>query len=271
MRRVFWLVLLMGCGNADTLSRESVAIDGVLKDARAHGAYDCAPQELARGEANVEFARYELEHGNLLRATKHMAVARAEADRAAQLSDSEQCNRVIIPDDRDGDRLADGNDTCPDEAEDRDGFQDDDGCPERDNDGDAIDDAKDKCPMEAGDAKHDGCPANDRDDDGISDAVDQCPDIPEDIDHVSDHDGCPEQERGDRDTDGITDTLDRCPAEAEDRDGYQDSDGCPDPDNDGDTVLDIADKCPMDAGPPANDGCPNGSKPMTRPKKKGTR
>ncbi len=44
--------------------------------------------------------------------------------------------------------------------------------------------------------------------------------------------------------------------EPEDKDGFEDADGCPDPDNDKDGVLDAADKCPNDPGPPDNDGCP---------------
>ena len=47
-------------------------------------------------------------------------------------------------------------------AEDRDGFQDQDGCPEEDNDGDGVVDASDKCPNEAekinGVDDDDGCP-----------------------------------------------------------------------------------------------------------------
>ena len=42
----------------------------------------------------------------------------------------------------------------------------------------------------------------------------------------------------------------------EDKDGFEDADGCPDPDNDKDGVLDAADKCPNEPGPPDNDGCP---------------
>lgn len=47
-------------------------------------------------------------------------------------------------------------DACPHEAEDADGFEDEDGCPEADNDGDGILDAQDKCPDEAFPRK-DGC------------------------------------------------------------------------------------------------------------------
>jgi outer membrane protein OmpA-like peptidoglycan-associated protein len=62
--------------------------------------------------------------------------------------------------DRDGDAITDREDRCPDEAEDLDGFQDSDGCPEPDNDRDGVRDDDDECPDDAeergGDG--DGCP-----------------------------------------------------------------------------------------------------------------
>ncbi|HMG21560.1 MAG TPA: transporter, partial [Kofleriaceae bacterium] len=48
--------------------------------------------------------------------------------------------------DSDGDGIPNGRDRCPLVPEDKDGFQDDDGCPDDDNDGDGIADAVDKCP-----------------------------------------------------------------------------------------------------------------------------
>lgn len=63
-------------------------------------------------------------------------------------------------DDHDG--IADLDDLCPNAAEDRDGFQDDDGCPDPDNDQDRVQDADDKCPNEPetynGVEDEDGCP-----------------------------------------------------------------------------------------------------------------
>ena len=53
--------------------------------------------------------------------------------------------------DRDHDGVYDVDDKCPDQPEDRDGFQDQDGCPDPDNDNDGIPDAQDKCPNEAED------------------------------------------------------------------------------------------------------------------------
>jgi len=64
--------------------------------------------------------------------------------------------------DRDGDGMTDDDDRCPDEAEDLDGFEDGDGCPDPDNDGDGIADVRDACPTDAetvnGFADDDGCP-----------------------------------------------------------------------------------------------------------------
>ncbi len=64
--------------------------------------------------------------------------------------------------DRDGDGFADTVDRCPDEPEDKDGFQDEDGCPEPDNDADGVVDAKDACPNDPetknGLDDADGCP-----------------------------------------------------------------------------------------------------------------
>jgi outer membrane protein OmpA-like peptidoglycan-associated protein len=64
--------------------------------------------------------------------------------------------------DRDGDGIPDDVDKCPDDPEDKDGFEDSDGCPDPDNDGDGIPDTKDACPNEPetvnGVKDEDGCP-----------------------------------------------------------------------------------------------------------------
>jgi OmpA-OmpF porin, OOP family len=167
-------------------------------------------------------------------------------------------------DDNDGDRRPDAVDQCPNAAEDLDGFDDADGCPELDNDKDGILDLADKCPGDPEDGKEpnpkDGCPANKRDSDGdgITDDVDQCPAAEEDVDGFEDGDGCPEP---DNDGDGILDAADKCPLCPEDKDGFQDDDGCPDPDNDKDGIPDGADKCPLEPetinGVADADGCPD--------------
>ena len=64
--------------------------------------------------------------------------------------------------DRDGDGIPDNIDKCPNEPEDKDGVQDEDGCPDPDNDGDGIPDVRDKCPNEPETFNNyqdeDGCP-----------------------------------------------------------------------------------------------------------------
>jgi hypothetical protein len=164
--------------------------------------------------------------------------------------------------DSDGDGVPDSIDKCPNEPEDRDGFQDADGCPDPDNDGDGIPDRDDKCPNEPEDfdgfQDADGCPDLDDDGDGIPDTIDKCRNEPEDFDGFQDADGCPDL---DNDGDGIPDARDKCPNEPEDKDGFQDADGCPDPDNDGDGIPDAVDQCPNDPedfdGFQDADGCPD--------------
>jgi outer membrane protein OmpA-like peptidoglycan-associated protein len=80
--------------------------------------------------------------------------------------------------DKDGDGTNDDKDKCPDEPEDKDGFQDDDGCPDLDNDNDGMPDGQDKCAGQAGPAENGGCPDTDKDNDGIADRVDACPEEP---------------------------------------------------------------------------------------------
>ncbi len=98
--------------------------------------------------------------------------------------------------DRDRDGIADPDDSCPDDPEDFDAFEDADGCPDEDND-----------------------------QDGIADTDDQCPMRPEDMDQFEDDDGCPD---ADNDLDGFPDVRDACPNDAEVVNGVDDEDGCPD-------------------------------------------
>jgi OOP family OmpA-OmpF porin len=166
--------------------------------------------------------------------------------------------------DRDHDGIPDDFDECPDLAEDRDGIQDEDGCPEDDADGDGILDGQDACPLVPGvwwnDPRKNGCPAPDTDGDGIPDPVDACPAVPGVHSDDPKKNGCP-AEKQDRDHDGIPDDADKCPDEPEDIDGVEDFDGCPDLDDDGDGIPDAVDACPKEKGDPSTDptrnGCPS--------------
>jgi hypothetical protein len=165
--------------------------------------------------------------------------------------------------DNDEDGIEGSADQCPTEPEDKDGYEDTDGCPDNDNDLDTIPDKQDKCPSQAEDQDGfedgDGCPEADNDKDGIPDTGDRCPTQPETKNGFKDDDGCPDE--ADTDNDGVPDARDKCVNEPEDTDGYEDTDGCPDPDNDGDGILDSDDEC-VDEAETKNkfedeDGCPD--------------
>jgi outer membrane protein OmpA-like peptidoglycan-associated protein len=93
--------------------------------------------------------------------------------------------------DADHDGIVDSADRCAHEPEDRDQFEDDDGCPDPDNDRDAVADTADRCPLQAEDRDdyedQDGCPDADNDQDGLADASDACPNEP----GVVEAKGCP--------------------------------------------------------------------------------
>ncbi|HVI93592.1 MAG TPA: thrombospondin type 3 repeat-containing protein [Anaeromyxobacter sp.] len=144
--------------------------------------------------------------------------------------------------DSDGDGIPDDIDRCPFDPEDKDGFQDEDGCPDPDNDGDGIVDKADACPNEPGPPENHGCPIKDTDGDGVPDDKDLCPTVA----GLKIFAGCP-----DTDGDGIPDNEDKCPTQP----GPKENGGCPDQDRDGDGIVDRLDKCPDQFGPPP-DGCP---------------
>ena len=184
----------LGCAaTGESLRLDAATIERRLNEVRRAGGYSCAPTSLAQAEAHLEFLRVELARGDAARAAEHRMKSRRAMTRA--LKNSRDC--VLY--DRDGDRIPDERDECPDEAEDRDAIEDDDGCPE----------------------------TEDTDGDGVLDEEDSCPRAAEDEDGFQDGDGCPDF---DNDRDGLHDTLDGCPFEAETINGFQDEDGCPDGD-----------------------------------------
>lgn len=73
-----------------------------------------------------------------------------------------QADEVEPPEDADGDGIVGEADYCPDAAEDRDNFEDGNGCPDPDNDMDKFADGADDCPNEPetynGKDDDDGCP-----------------------------------------------------------------------------------------------------------------
>lgn len=163
--------------------------------------------------------------------------------------------------DKDSDGVPDADDNCPTIA----GAAEAQGCPgeARDSDGDTIPDGADKCPKQAEDPDGfqdaDGCPELDNDNDGVADDQDRCADKPETKNGFKDDDGCPDEP--DKDSDGVPDKADKCVDQPEDTDGFDDTDGCPDPDNDNDGVPDQQDECgdqpETKNGFQDEDGCPD--------------
>ncbi len=229
------VLALGGCSRAATLQGRIVGLRDVVDQAERNGAYRCAPRELAEAQANIDFAETEMAQGNLDRAEHHFALAEPNGRAAFRLSPADRCaprevaiERPVLPPapgDADGDGILDPDDSCPNDPEDFDAYEDEEGCPED----------------------------QDTDGDGLADSVDACPVEREDADGYQDGDGCPEP---DNDLDTIVDAADRCPLEPEDRDGFQDADGCPDLDNDGDNIPDTSDRCPNEPGPADEQGCP---------------
>lgn len=241
MRRTPPLIAFLALGllavAASVACTETARLKGRIESARnrveqveRNGAYTCAPKDLAIAKANINFAQLEISQGMSSRAHEHYAVAKKHLEIAEANSPPEKCAGlavVVAPGciDNDADGLCVEIDRCPDQAEDVDGVEDTDGCPED----------------------------QDTDGDGIMDSVDQCVLDPEDKDQYFDDDGCPDP---DNDGDSILDADDKCIDEPEDPDGYEDQDGCPDKDNDSDEVMDVDDDCPNEKGDPAEKGCP---------------
>ncbi|MSP63452.1 MAG: OmpA family protein [Myxococcales bacterium] len=202
-----------GCGIE--LRERARGVRAVIADARANGAYICAPKELAMAESHSDFLDEELSYGDYLAAKHELEVADENARRALELSPRDRCGparKVAIIEvlDRDKDGVPDPSDECPDNP----GPVELRGCPDLDKDGTL--DRDDKCKKVPGPKENRGCPWPDTDGDGLLDKEDSCPKIP----GPKENQGCPD---GDRDGDKVVDRLDKCP----DVPGEADNDGCP--------------------------------------------
>ncbi|MDY0000443.1 MAG: OmpA family protein [Polyangia bacterium] len=265
-------ILLAGSGCGSPLEGKADGIRRIIKQAWTNGAYKCQPRHLTLAERNLRFGVDRLNQGFYHEGKKFLGYSEDHAQKAFDGSPPERCaQRVAIAPppppvarravvkvlDTDGDGIPDDKDKCPNDPEDKDGFEDEDGCPDLDNDQDGIAD------------KVDNCPATDKD------KANNFKDTKEDVDSFEDDDGCPDP---DNDKDGIADVIDKCPNDPEDVDGFEDDDGCPDPDNDKDGICDNnetiqknlakyekickgSDKCPNEPetfnGFEDEDGCPD--------------
>ena len=177
-----------GCAGS-TVRAQTGTTAGLIATARESGALRCAPVELAMAESHNDFAQHELDEGNYHDARHEAQIAETNARLAIDKSPRDRCTDQQAPPppppgpgDKDGDGIPDNVDKCPNDPEDKDGFEDADGCPDLDNDKDGIPDAADKCPNDPEDKDGfedaDGCPDPDNDKDGIPDAADKCPNVP---------------------------------------------------------------------------------------------
>ncbi len=193
LRRVVALVvtlpLAVGCAQAPRMRGQIAGLEKIVEQAERNGAIRCAPRELATARSQLRFATLELDQGYVSKAQSHLWLASPNAQAAFDLSPPQYCaERAFVETpraqdpDTDGDGLVDSVDSCVVEPEDKDGYLDDDGCPEIDNDLDGIVDANDKCPNEPEDPDgfedEDGCPDPDNDKDTVLDVQDQCPNEP---------------------------------------------------------------------------------------------
>jgi OOP family OmpA-OmpF porin len=273
------MLTLPGCAGR-TLEGKVGGTNTRLQDAIGNGSKSigCAPKETALAEANVKFALEALKMGEYYRGKEHAILAGKYTEIAELKTDPVRCRAPgsVAPGalptatDRDGDGYDDDLDKCPDEAEDFDGFEDEEGCVDKDNDGDGVLDASEwdadrriwinvdtkaglDCRNEVEDADgfedEDGCVDKDNDNDGILDA--------KDFDEASRTWSNLDQKDG-KD----------CRGEPEDFDKFEDTDGCPELDNDQDTIADTSDSCPGDDtdvvnskedmdGDADTDGCPD--------------
>ncbi len=254
----------------------------------------CSASASAQGELFVG-ARYAVDRGRDVEVTAGVGAPLASAPGVALIRGLVGIAYTPRALDDDDDGVRESDDRCPAQREDRDGFEDNDGCPDVDNDNDRVLDEADRCPNVPEDADNhedsDGCPDPDNDRDGVNDADDLCADEsanprpdPEnrgcpirdrDGDEVLDADDqCPEtavgeradpQRRGcplpDRDRDGVGDTVDQCPSDPSGEHADRFRRGCPDPDMDHDGVPNETDTCVNQAetinGVDDTDGCPD--------------
>jgi outer membrane protein OmpA-like peptidoglycan-associated protein len=160
------------CSQGPALRGKIKGLSTTVADAEKNGAMTCAPRELAIAKSQLEFAAIDLDQGEFSQAVAHVDRAEPNALAAFSMSPADRCTsrefiEVAAPPpvdkDTDSDGIVDSKDQCLLEPEDKDGYLDDDGCPDLDNDGD-----------------------------GIADALDHCPNEPETFNGIDDADGCPD-------------------------------------------------------------------------------
>lgn len=83
--------LSVGCVDSVTVQQRVDRVREMINESRIHGAYECAPRELALAVANVEFSENEITEGDPFWALRHLDAAELHANAAAKRSDSLAC------------------------------------------------------------------------------------------------------------------------------------------------------------------------------------
>jgi len=231
------LAALAACGNPINVRARQDALKIEIAKATELGAKDCAPEEFAKSQAQMDFAIIEIEQGDYIRAEDHLEEGFRMA-KAAQRG-AKNCSRaivvkatpkptvvvvltptpkptaiiilvtptptpvVIIKETPTPTPTPATPTPTPDVTK-------------IDSDGDGTPDLQDDCPGDVGPLANRGCPVRDADNDGVPDGNDECPTVP----------------------------------------GFAAFKGCPPPDKDKDGVVDSADNCIDQVGPVTNKGCP---------------
>src|SRR2546423_7147501 len=86
--------ILAACGDASLVKRRQDELRTELAKAQSMGAKDCAPEELAKAEANLDFGELEMKGGDYMRAEDHFEDG-FRAAKAAQRG-VRNCKRTII-------------------------------------------------------------------------------------------------------------------------------------------------------------------------------
>src|SRR4051812_42853946 len=99
-RAAFFAVIALTCScvMGIKLREDAKLIEKKIANARERGAYRCAPAELARAEANLEFLNYELTEGDFRRASWHHRAALENINKALEITNPDECadKRVLI-------------------------------------------------------------------------------------------------------------------------------------------------------------------------------
>ena len=91
-------LVVSSCVTGAKLSKDAKLIEQQVATARERGAYRCAPAQLARAEANLEFLLYEIDEGDFRRADWHQRKASENITEALAITDPNECaeKRIVI-------------------------------------------------------------------------------------------------------------------------------------------------------------------------------